>query len=405
MLRVKVFDVGQASSVLLDFGRGRLGVIDAGVDASGRNPLAAAIRQRFAEDPVCTVVFVLLTHLDWDHISGAAGLGDPAIRPRVRRLYCNGLGFRTLFEVVERFAQENQKARFDRNRTTSRNLGALGVLGSLLAAPPVGAGDFHGELVAPEASDPEAYPVLLKIKELGEEFVLRLFAPSQDLRDRAASGLSRRVDRFSSSSYRDLLVSVGRSRPEWNAASAVLTIEHKGKRLLFGGDANHLTWRDIFGRDVDGRLVRSDLSLACHHGARLGSHGGEDYDDKVWRSVLGVGQPSPFVLISHGCGRYGHPHDETVHAVKRRGGLVACTQLRDRSASDAKEREELVRSLNLDDFPGDLDEWEIIDTDHNSCSGTLTAEIDDGGRLSVTAAGPRQVGSAALPACCLYVPT
>jgi glyoxylase-like metal-dependent hydrolase (beta-lactamase superfamily II) len=86
MLRVTVFNVGQASSALIDFGRNRLGVIDAGVDASGRNPLVGALRQRLTEDPTCRLLFVLLTHLDWDHISGIADFGDPVIKASVLSL-------------------------------------------------------------------------------------------------------------------------------------------------------------------------------------------------------------------------------------------------------------------------------------------------------------------------------
>ncbi len=244
MLQLTVFDVGQASSVLVDLGDGCLGVIDCGVGAPNRNPMSEEIARRFERDPTSYLSFVLFTHLDWDHINGFAGLMAPIIKERIHRLYCNGLEFRSLWEVVANFVRSNKRARFDRNPPTARNIESLGHINKILTSPPHI--DFHGELVSPEFSDPTVYPVQIKLADLSDEIMLRLFSPSQLLRDKAVTCIGKAFNDDNMNQYYRLMESIGASRPDWNAASAVLSLEYKGARVLFGGDANHLTWSEIF---------------------------------------------------------------------------------------------------------------------------------------------------------------
>src|SRR5258708_7461722 len=101
MLRLTVFNVGQASSALLDFGKGRLGIIDCGVGLTGANPLVERVKSVIAGNANAEISFVILSHLDWDHINGIGDLiREEKIRKRIRRLCCNGSDFRLLLEIV-----------------------------------------------------------------------------------------------------------------------------------------------------------------------------------------------------------------------------------------------------------------------------------------------------------------
>src|SRR5262245_53874194 len=107
MLEVTVYDVGQAASSMLQLGEHAYAVIDCGVDpVTGRNPVADAVKKAIATDTKAVVAFVMLTHLDFDHISGiAALLQDVDIRSRIKRLFCNAQEFRGLVEVAKAHAK------------------------------------------------------------------------------------------------------------------------------------------------------------------------------------------------------------------------------------------------------------------------------------------------------------
>jgi beta-lactamase superfamily II metal-dependent hydrolase len=404
MLRLTVFNVGQASSVLIDFGRGRLGVIDCGAGVSGKNPLAEELAGRLRREPATSIIFLLLTHLDWDHINGFVDLAENiTIRNKIRRIFCDSTEFRSLWEVVTSFLRGRDRAGLEKNVTTSRNIRSFGFINKIISSPPPGVGlDFHGSLISPQPANPEEYPVRLRLSELSDDFVLLLLSPSQALRDRAAQGIraSLQEDRLAS----DLLKSIGGSRPDWNAASTVLVIEHGGARVLLSGDANSLTWSEIFSRGGD-RYLNSDVAVAWHHGARLGSRKGENYDEKVWSSVLRreVGK-SPCVLISHGCGHYGHPHEDTIRSIKNYGGTVACTQLRERSPISAADYSRAINFLGLNVFPNLAEGWDIYSEDVNACSGNIVADIGETGSVSIACEGPRQFGGPSRPPCCLFPP-
>lgn len=404
MLRLTVFNVGQASSVLVDFGRGRLGIIDCGAGVSGKNPLAEELALRLRREPAASIIFLLFTHLDWDHINGFVDIAkDVTVRNKLRRLFCDGTEFRSLWEVLTSFLRERDRAGLEKNATTSRNIKSLGFINKIISSPPPGVGlDFHNTLVSPQPANTEEYPVRIRIPELGDDFVLWLLSPSQALRDKAAQGVraSLQEDRFASG----LLKSIGGSRPDWNAASTVLIIEHRGARVLFSGDANSLTWSEIFARGGE-RYLSSDITVAWHHGARLGSRAGENYDEKVWASVLRRdGGKSPCVLISHGCGRYGHPHKDTVRSIENHGGAVACTQLRERNPITVDDYWRAINSLGLNVYPNLTEGWDVYSEDVNACSGNILADVEETGDVSIHCEGPRQLGGSSRPACCLFSP-
>ncbi len=145
--------------------------------------------------------------------------------------------------------------------------------------------------------------------------------------------------------------------------------------------------------------------MAWHHGARLGSYRGEDYDEKVWSYVFSGREDcdeSPYTFVSHGCGHYGHPHHKTISAISQCGADVFCTQLREGLVKDADERRDAMSAAGLDVHLGMADEWDVYRINSNACSGNITAKVSDTGKISVICGGPRQRGNASNSSCCLF---
>ncbi|HEX4966598.1 MAG TPA: hypothetical protein VF173_37660 [Thermoanaerobaculia bacterium] len=376
-----------------------MGIIDCGVESASHNPLSKAILDIIDRNKETTIDFLMITHLDWDHISGLSDLIlDNRILKRIERIYCNGAEFRTLWEVAKKTLRPGTGVAT--NVSSERKLTALGALAETLRLAALKRQDLHFELVAPSGSMPSVYPVKLEQKLLGE-VSLSLFSPSQALRDRAFSVLSSLSE--PNSDLSTFLGSMLESKVDWNAASAVVALDYKGRRVLFGGDANILTWKEISNRIASLSQIECDVVIAWHHGARLGFSSGRDYDSSIWEGVLGKNRDDhKYVLISHGCGRYGHPHIETVTSVVKNDGLIYCTQLHRK------------REVSLSELPGDCEKlgimgsgWDGEDVDviqtSNACSGNITVTIADDGLVSVNCAGPRGPGELQPGEfCCLY---
>jgi hypothetical protein len=221
-----------------------------------------------------------------------------------------------------------------------------------------------------------------------------LYSPSQYLRDRTLVPLRREVENSEGDGW-TISHAVARS-VDWNAASAVLRIVHKNKSIMLAGDANAETWRDILGRShhLD---ITSDVVIAWHHGGRLGA--GED--EGVWARVLGSGKEGKYVLISHGCNNaYGHPHVETLRAVRGSNGAIFCTEHARREAPMSTEafREITVAVAGL--MRGTPRTYRATGDD---CCGHIRVVIDENGGLRVDTS-VSHIGRASRESCCLFPP-
>jgi len=199
---------------------------------------------------------------------------------------------------------------------------------------------------------------------------------------------------------------VSRTRVDWNGASAVVSVEHQGRRILFCGDANEATWQEILRRIASDEAVKSDVVVAWHHGAKLGKVKGSDYDKLVWSRVLRRVKRNDrtVVVISHGCNnRYGHPHEETIWSAVDAGGEILCTKLKFRSDSENVDHDEACAGLGYAvdyDEPSDV---EIYKAGDGACSGDTTIEVGNRGAVRVWTSGPRDLGGAPSAGCCLIV--
>ena len=90
-----------------------------------------------------------------------------------------------------------------------------------------------------------------------------------------------------------------------NNASIVVRLTYGNKRLLFTGDAEVASWREMI--DSEGDKLRADLLKAPHHGSSNGTT----------KAVLDAVQPS-IITISCAAGNdYHHPHPRVVNLLKR----------------------------------------------------------------------------------------
>ncbi|MES1243030.1 MAG: hypothetical protein ABUT39_15545 [Acidobacteriota bacterium] len=260
--------------------------------------------------------------------------------------------------------------------------------------------DFHFELVAPTGASPSTYPVILEQSGLSPDILLSLLAPSQVLRDRVLNMLS--ILSEPGSDLSSLLGTMLETSVDWNAASAVVTLEYRGVRVLFGGDANAITWKEILRRLGNSNYLECDVAIAWHHGARLGVVGGQDYDQVAWKRVL---RQSPegqsHVLVSHGCGRYGHPHSETIEAVTNNGGMIYCTQLR-KAGKRFEVEDESFAELGGLGAGWDGESVEVFTVDENACCGNINVNISHAGMIDLNCDGPGLSREGGFPEfCCL----
>lgn len=321
LLKVTVLDVGQGSSTVLDLGKHRYGIVDCGGGplrgASGGSPLFRFLRRARAANPHMRIAFILITHLDLDHIDAISEFAsDPDLERRVERIYCNDLAYRRLLVAVRAAVKPGMGIGL--NPTSSAKLRALRYLGELVARRAAQEKDFHFECIAPEASDINRYPVKLNLPSL-PNVDIHIWAPSHQARHKALMRIPQQSHELLST-----LLS-GREVDDWNTASVMLTVTAARRRVLIAGDATRNTWDDVLRR-AGPTWVGADVVVAWHHGAKLGD-GGTPHDGLVWERVLS--RDGKIVCVS--CGghnRYGHPHPEMIGAAVRSGGHIFCTQRR-----------------------------------------------------------------------------
>lgn len=365
---VHVIDVGQGLAVVVDFGLNRLGILDCGgASRASSQAVYDFIKHRVEAARDLRILFLLVSHLDLDHIRALAPLlGDDEVANRVERVYCNDLPYRHLWERVRTWIPMTG---FLQNRETKEKLYALRHLGLLIAKRSKSDPNFHVEVVAPEGSDSNRFPVQLKLHR-DADIVMEAWAPSQALRDLSFStGINPRE--------RDSVFS-GVERDDWNSASTVITITSNGRRVLFAGDATHKTWSEVLSRASD-RWTGVDLAIAWHHGARLGDKGDDVLDAKVWSTVL---RPAgSIVCISNGAGNpYGHPHEESLKAIGSCQSQVFCTERRKRVSV----RHALVGS---DEIARWLFETaatiDVYEENLAACCGSIEISLSEVGAVSV----------------------
>jgi len=378
---VRVFDVGQASANLIEFGNGSVGVVDCGVSASGENPLYDRLKQLHSKEALDRIAFVVLTHLDFDHISGIATiLEDETLVEKMDAIYCNHHPFRLLFEMLARGL--NRRSGVHRN---PQFYGALVTLRRIRQAAQLNDLPLY-EIQAPAATAPSDYPAILTPFP-GDDAPLRIevLAPTSALVPTAVNRLNDLLEHDKPVS--ELMRSLAKYQADWNTSSIVLRIgsDETGYALL-PGDATRGTLEEIRSRLLDKELD-VDFVVAWHHGARLGPKGDQAVDEALWKFAKGD-YGSLVVGISAGMGnQHGHPHEETTQAIQRIGGDYYCTQ----SKGGCGEIEDIPALGGLDLEPTSVGKvengWLPDEVDSPCCCGTVIASFSSTGLTVETETG------------------
>jgi beta-lactamase superfamily II metal-dependent hydrolase len=372
-LKLHVLDVGQGASVILDFGNHEYGIVDCGGSKGGNDaPIVQFFKKALRTAPSTRIVFLLISHLDLDHVRAVGALmDDPDIEKRVERLYCNTLAYRALLDAIKNRVLKPKSgvaASVEKQRTFS----SLRYLGELVLRRLKTESDFHFQCLAPEPSNPARYPVPLGFSSGLGGAHLDLWAPSQKLLDLGLEGIRRPA----ASLLRAVLS--GHEVEDWNTSSIVATLEISGRRVLLAGDATYKTWQEILDR-AGSQWEGADIVVAWHHGGKLGSHNGTDYDALVWGRVLR--RDGRVVTVSCGShNSYGHPHPYTIETVKRYGGEVYCTERTGQRLDVVDDRDEDATLIYL----LGVAKSELWTEDERTCCGDILIEIQATGSMEVS---------------------
>lgn len=167
-----------------------------------------------------------------------------------------------------------------------------------------------------------------------------------------------------------------------NAASAVLRVQRAGTAVLIGGDAPLGSWEDL--NEYDPGLVPAAAIRVPHHGgnAKEGGRTWKEHSDlyrhvRADLAVISVGSNNP--------PRWSHPREDHVAAIRRDGACrLLCTQLTPRCHEvPTTLRQQLLEQAGMVEFP--YRHWDErgnpLHLKEVPCAGTIVVWIDAGGTL------------------------
>lgn len=388
MLTTKVYQVGQALSTLTNVDNEVLFIFDCGVGRRGENPLVndvADLCQRYPD----LGIYVILSHLDIDHISGFSELMSlPIFVQRLVRLYCNQAEYRLLATITRQLYRNRGTQKVPRVR---KALDALGAIADLIEQDLKHDRRRHAEITVPSTFDEQPYPTTLRHNG-PEALKISIFSPSQALRNRSSSQLRKLAH---DPEFRMNIFNPEQTWSEdWNSSSIVATLEYGGHRVLLAADATKYTWKDILellGKREPEEFLISGGVVAWHHGGTLGS-----LDSQIWPLIIGKEQT--FVACSHGSGNsYGHPHPSTVRHVRDLGAELLCTEARV-STPDVEYMDDAFANAGMAlEYGGGV--AEVFQT--RSCCGDITFQVQLDGEFSAHCSGRRCHGQRSFLGCCL----
>jgi beta-lactamase superfamily II metal-dependent hydrolase len=401
-VKLTSFDVGQATWNLLDFGRGRLAIIDCGAArAEDGSRVAEQIGVRLRREPDTRIEFLAISHFDHDHVSGVSALlDDRVIADRIDAVICNSIDLRLLASAIKRVGLATAGSGAPRSPHISRAATSILRVLKFIREREATSPDFHRDIASPAPGDPSIYPVVLATSDVRTGARISFLAPSQKLKNKSQANL--RAIRDTAESTLDDLLGVFK-RPTWNTAGIVMLLEEGTRRVLVPGDATAVTWEEVLNR-VGNNDVSCDVIVAWHHGGSLGKLGGIDYDDRVWSRVLRPGRPT--VVMSHDGDRryYRHPHDRTVETLKLGNADVFCTRLR--FSNDTERVIDIERAFPTARFGHALDFGGgsppvYRRTESLTCCGDITVDVSRNG-VSTSCSSSTAQHRRSNPACCQY---
>jgi len=131
-------------------------------------------------------------------------------------------------------------------------------------------------------------------------------------------------------------------QPDPNQGSGIISISAGNHRILIPGDAGRQAFEALLKR-TDARPIQCDITSAPHHSGKL------EKDARVVPGFANIFEwfyqkavDTKHVIVSAGTGNdYGHPRRNHLHAARRSGATVQCTELTKECATET-----LIDALN-----------------------------------------------------------
>ncbi len=165
-------------------------------------------------------------------------------------------------------------------------------------------------------------------------------------------------------------------KQDQNPTSAVLVLERDGRRVVFAADSDLSQWREIHRRHGQ---VDCDAFSVPHHGGRF--FGSQQELDWFFDQAIS----SQVAIISVGTSNtHGHPREEVVKALTKRGTVVACTQFTRQCNGGVYDLEflrpgVLQPQLHPCQSSGSADLTDRGNSRNLACAGTIKLEFTAGG--------------------------
>lgn len=164
-----------------------------------------------------------------------------------------------------------------------------------------------------------------------------------------------------------------------NATSGIALLSFGARKLLFPGDATVEEWRSLFARLQ--APVECEVVSVPHHGGSISrtSKAGGAVGDFTWLYEVAV--TCRYAVVSVGTSnQHGHPDEEHIHAIRRSGATVLCTQLTSKCCDDPEQcRPGVIRPTPPSSSRPNEDLTSGGNSRNVACFGTVIVEVGEHG--------------------------
>lgn len=305
-MKIRCFNVGQGSSVLLQFPpvagttEDRYAVVDCFYSSSrhAEPPVLSFLKDK----GVSRLLFVAITHPDQDHCRGMSQI-----------LEYFSSGGRSIGYFLESFASCYLVAHVNQIIRTEAGVKSITPHGQELVRISELSEKICGAPMYAQYISGTAFNGYVLDRDIQVTFV----APSVDAFQRKDEGII--------AAYKKCLAGSPPPKVKTNEASLALRVATASGDVLLGGDVPSLVWEEVLpAAKAKGISLASDLIVVTHHGSEDGN------PPSLWRAIShsGVNGKKSMAVIS--CGfenRHDHPTETTLNRIISKGNTLYCTNL------------------------------------------------------------------------------
>ena len=282
-LQVHVLDVGQGDAILIISPEGKVALVDAGDEKSGKVVVAALKGYK-----VDHIDYFIATHTHPDHIGGASEVFSNF---KVASVLWNDFPPPEATPTPEATASKPGDKKQGKNQAKNPPKPAT-QHGKVVKFPTVEAFDNFKGAVEQGGTEPKKAEPDQKI-DLGGGAILTVLAPVPPAFTREQAVASRDGN-------------------ESNANSIVLRLDYGDFSMLLTGDAETQTEERLVSREAN---LAVTLLKVAHHGSKYATS--EDFLKRVFRSDNT--QPKAAIISDGEFNRYGHPNQDVLNRLKAAG--------------------------------------------------------------------------------------